>query len=253
MKTLVVYVFHQLNDRVNKFFEVIFKDDNIDFLVVCNSQSIKLSLPDYIKVLYRENIGYDFGGWSDGILTNDLYKQYDKFIFVNSSVIGPFLPSYYKGKWTDVYIDGLKNDGPKNDGIKNDVKLFGSTINCCFSVYGPKMIDAVKESHVQSYIFSMDREALDYLIENEIFTKKRYITDFVELVIKREFRMSRLIIEKGWNIGCLMDNYQGIDFTFKTINKQIEYLGDVMLPHNYNKVWTLKELVFIKGNRINFK
>jgi hypothetical protein len=113
------------------------------------------------------------------------------------------------------------------------------------------MIDPVNESHVQSYIFSMDREALDYLIENEIFTQKRYITDFVELVIKREFRMSRLIIEKGWNIGCLMDNYQGIDFTFKIINKQIEYLGDVMLPHNYNKLWTLKELVFIKGNRIN--
>jgi hypothetical protein len=241
MRTLVIYVFHQLNDRVNKFFDAIFKDTNIDFLVVCNSKSITLSLPDYVKVLYRENIGYDFGGWSDGILTNDLYKEYDKFIFVNSSVIGPFVPSYYKGKWTDVYIEGLKNE----------VKLFGSTINCCFSVYGPKMIDPVNESHVQSYIFSMDREALDYLIENEIFTQKRYITDFVELVIKREFRMSRLIIEKGWNIGCLMDNYQGIDFTFKIINKQIEYLGDVMLPHNYNKLWTLKELVFIKGNRIN--
>ena len=243
MRTLVIYVFHQLNNRVEDFFKCIFKDDDVHFLIVCNSQSIKLSLPDYIKVMYRENIGYDFGGWSDGILTHDLYKGYDNFIFVNSSVIGPFVPSYYKGKWTDIYIDG----------IKNDVKLFGSTINCCFSVYGPKMIDPVNESHIQSYIFSMDREALDYLIENEIFTKKRYITDFVELVIKREFRMSRLIIEKGWNIGCLMDNYQGIDFTFKTINKQIEYLGDVMLPHNYNKSWTLKELVFIKGNRINFK
>ena len=252
MRTLVIYVFHQLNDRVEQFLKTIFKDEDIDFLVVCNSKSIHLSLPDYVKVLYRENIGYDFGGWSDGILTNDLYKQYDNFIFVNSSVIGPYLPSYYKGKWTDIYIDGLKNDGLKNDGLKNDVKLFGSTINCCFSVYGPKMIDPVNESHVQSYIFSMDREALDYLIENEIFTQKRYITDFVELVIKREFRMSRLIIEKGWNIGCLMDNYQGIDFTFKTINKQIEYLGDVMLPHNYNKLWTLKELVFIKGNRIHF-
>lgn len=247
MRTLVIYVFHQLNDRVEGFFKAIFKDEDIDFLVVCNSKSIHLSLPDYVKVLYRENIGYDFGGWSDGILTNDLYKQYDNFIFVNSSVIGPFMPSYYKGKWTDIYIGGLKNGG-----LKNGVKLFGSTINCCFSVYGPKMIDPVSESHVQSYIFSMDREALDYLIENEIFTQKRYITDFVELVIKREFRMSRLIIEKGWNIGCLMDNYQGIDFTFKTINKQIEYLGDVMMPHNYNKLWTLKELVFIKGNRIKF-
>lgn len=240
MRTLVIYVFHQLNDRVNKFFDAIFKDENIDFLVVCNSLSVNLSLPDYVKVHYRENIGYDFGGWSDGILTHDLYKNYDNFIFVNSSVIGPFLPSYYKGKWTDIYIDGLKND----------VKLFGSTINCCFSVYGPTKIEPTKDSHVQSYIFSMDREALDYLIKNEIFTNKIYITDFVELVINKEIRMSRLIIENGWNIGCLMDNYQGIDFTFKTTNKQIEYLGDIMQSYNYNKLWTLKELVFIKGNRV---
>ena len=162
MRTLVIYVFHQLNDRVENFFKAIFKDDDVHFLIVCNSQSIKLSLPDYIKVLYRENIGYDFGGWSVGVLTNDLYKQYDNFIFVNSSVIGPFVPNYYKEKWTNIYINGLQNG----------VKLFGSTINCCFSVYGPKMIDPVNESHVQSYIFSMDREALDYLIENDIFTKK---------------------------------------------------------------------------------
>lgn len=240
MRTLVIYVFHQLNDRVNKFFDAIFKDENIDFLVVCNSLSVNLSLPDYVKVHYRENIGYDFGGWSDGILTHDLYKNYDNFIFVNSSVIGPFLPSYYKGKWTDIYIGGLSNN----------VKLFGSTINCCFSVYGPTKIEPTKDSHVQSYIFSMDREALDYLIKNEIFTNKIYITDFVELVINKEIRMSRLIIENGWNIGCLMDNYQGIDFTFKTTNKQIEYLGDIMQSYNYNKLWTLKELVFIKGNRV---
>jgi hypothetical protein len=242
MKTLVIYVFHQLNDRVNKFFDAIFRDDKIDFLIVCNSLSINLSLPDYIKVHYRENIGYDFGGWSDGILTHDLYKNYDNFIFVNSSVIGPYLPSYYKGKWTDVYIEGLKNG----------VKLFGSTINCCFSVYGPTKIEPDKHSHVQSYIFSMDREALDYLIKNEIFSNKVYTTDFVELVINKEIKMSQLIVKNGWNIGCLMDNYQGIDFTFKTANKPTEYLGDVMLHHNYNKLWTLKELVFVKGNRIIF-
>ena len=30
----------------------------------------------------------------------------------------------------------------------------------------------------------------------------------------------------------------------------INYLGDVMFNNYYNKTWTLKELVFIKGNRI---
>jgi len=243
-KTLVIYVFHKLNENVEYFFNnAIFKDDAIDFLIVCNSISLKLSLPnkDYVKILQRENIGYDFGGWSDGLLNNDLYKQYDSFIFVNSSVKGPYIPRDYKDHWTSIYLNGLTDT----------VKLFGSTINCCLSLYGPKAIDPVNESHIQSYIFSMKRDTLDYLIEERIFTKRRYITNFIELIIEREFKMSRLIINKGWNIGCLMHLYKDIDFTFKTQNKNINYLGDVMLPEYYNKLWTVEDLVFIKNNRIN--
>ena len=48
-----------------------------------------------------------------------------------------------------------------------------------------------------------------------------------------------------------MQLYKDIDFTFKTQNKDISYLGDIMLPEYYNKLWTLEELVFIKNNRIN--
>ena len=244
-KTLVIYVFHIYNENVDYFLNnAIFKDDSVDFLIVCNSISLKLSLPssikDYVKVLQRENIGYDFGGWSDGILTNDLYKEYDSFIFVNSSVKGPFVPSYYKEKWTSIYLNGLTDT----------VKLFGSTINCCLSVYGPKAIDPVNDTHIQSYIFSMKRDTLEYLIEEGIFTKKRYITNFIELILQREVKMSRLIIDKGWNIGCLMNLYKDIDFTFNKQNREISYLSDIMFPQYYNKLWTLNELVFIKNNRI---
>ena len=38
----------------------------------------------------------------------NIYKKYDYFIFVNSSVIGPYLPKNFKGNWTDIYINGLK-------------------------------------------------------------------------------------------------------------------------------------------------
>ena len=82
-KTLVIYVFHKLTPNVEHFFNnAIFKDDNIDFLIVCNSISLKLSLPikDYVKILKRENIGYDFGAWSDGLLNNDLYNKHNIFL-----------------------------------------------------------------------------------------------------------------------------------------------------------------------------
>ena len=59
------------------------------------------------NIEHLDNIGYDFGGWSDALLTNNLYENYDNFIFANSSVIGPFLPDYCKGKWSYKIINIL--------------------------------------------------------------------------------------------------------------------------------------------------
>ena len=147
-KCLVLYVFHIYNNRVRHFIDnCIFNDENVDFIIISNNKNNTFDVPHYVKTLFRDNIGYDFGGWSDALLTNNLYENYDHFIFVNSSVIGPFLSSYSKDKWTNVYINGLQNN----------VKLFGSTINTCR--------DPLRKSHVQSYIFSMDKQTLQYLIK----------------------------------------------------------------------------------------
>jgi hypothetical protein len=65
--------------------------------------------------------------------------------------------------------------------------------------------------------------------------------------------MSRKIIENDWNIGSLMNYYKGVDFRFKTKKPQdynIKFLDDVINDKDYkNRVWTLYEVVFIKGNR----
>ena len=96
--------------------------------------------------------------------------------------------------------------------------------------------------------------------------------------------MSRLIIEKNWNIGSLFKNYDGFDFTFsnqiiydKIIYDKIIYdiwnpiitktprekkplfldevdcYHDIMYPELEGKLWTRNELVFIKGNRDHVK
>jgi len=150
-KVLVLYVFHLYNERVKTFIDnCIFYDSDVDFIVISNDKNDMVKVPAYVKTLVRDNIGYDFGGWSDALLTNNLYRSYDKFIFVNSSVNGPFIPSYYTGKWTDIYINGLQKN----------IKLFGSTINTC--------CNPMHRAHVQSYIFSMGKECLQYLIDCEI-------------------------------------------------------------------------------------
>jgi hypothetical protein len=234
-RVLVLYVFHMYNDRVKHFIKnAIFKDDNVDFIIISNDKSITVSVPEYVKVLYRDNIGYDFGGWSDVILTDNLYKNYDYFIFANSSIMGPYVPSYYKGKWTDIYIDGLKDN----------VKLFGSTINTCHDPY---------KAHVQSYIFAIDKTTLQYLIDCNIFSMTNYAKTFNDAIWQKEVEMSRKIINNGWNIGSLFTYYKDIDFIFKTKKPNeytIKYLDDIMYPQYRNVLWNEYELVFIKGNRV---
>lgn len=234
-KTLVLYVFHEFNERVDMFIKnAIFYDENTDFIVISNNKYNKFEVPNYVKKLYRDNIGFDFGGWSEAILTDKLYNKYDYFIFVNSSVIGPFIPSYYTGKWTDIYINGLNDN----------VKLFGSTINT--------ILDPINKSHIQTFIFSMDKNTLKYLIDCEIFSMKKQYESFSDTIKYKEIGMSRKIIENGWNIGSLLPHYKNVDFTFKTkkpSDYNITFFGDFMFPDYCNKYWEKNELVFIKGNR----
>ena len=233
-RILVLYVFHILNYRVKKFIEkAIFYDSNVDFVIICNDRNIIFECPDYVKKIYRDNIGYDFGGWTEALLTNNLYKNYDYFIFVNSSVTGPFIPAYIEN-WTSIYINGLKDN----------IKLFGSTINTC---YKPE-----SASHVQSYIFSMDKSTLDYLIECGIFTINNNTNTYIETVYNKEILMSRKIIENGWNIGSLFKYYKNIDFSFKD-KKFSDYNlidhADISFGQHRNVLWNEYDLVFIKGNR----
>lgn len=236
-KILVSYVFHIYNKRVEYFINnSIFESENVDFLIICNDKNIDFNYPSFpnVSIMKRDNVGYDFGGWSDGILTNDLYKNYDYFIFVNSSVIGPFLKPEFVGKWTDIYINGLN---------KQNFKLFGSTIN---TIKNPYMF-----SHVQSYIFSTDKEALEHLIEEEIFTMRKYLTSFIDTILSKEILMSRKILNRGWNIGSLLLFYEGVNFTdSQTFNNYTITYDDVMFECYRGKLWNEYDLVFIKGNRI---
>jgi len=234
--TLVLYVFHEYNERVKYFMEnAVFLDKDVDFYIVCNNKHITFEHPYYIKILRRENIGYDFGGWSEALLTNDFYKKYDNFIFVNSSVIGPFLPSISTLKWTDIFLNGLTGE----------TRLFGATINT--------LRQPLDKSHLQSYIFCMNKETLEYLIQCKIFSLANHAKTMLEAIFNKEVMMSRKIIENDWNIGSLLPYYKGVDFRFKAKKPQfynVIFLDDVMFQGYYRKLWTEYDLVFVKGNRI---
>ena len=235
VKTLVLYVFHEMNERVELFINhALFYDVNVDFIMISNNRHNVFEVPYYVKKIFRCNIGYDFGAWSEVLLSNNLYQNYDNFIFANSSIMGPFLNNDYKGKWTDKYLNGLKDN----------IKLFGSSI-CAGK-------DPINTAHVQSYIFAIDKEVLNFLILQEVFCFTNIDVLLHETIYFKEILMSRKIIENGWNIGSLMKHYENVDFTFlnKTPNDyKINFFDDVMYFNFRNSIWDEYEICFIKGNR----
>ena len=249
MKTLILYIFHEYNERVKIFLEkCIFEDEKINFIIICNDLNYNLEVPKYVKLINRENKGYDFGGWSDALLIDNLYEDYDNFIFINSSVVGPFLKNDELKNWPNYFLSK----------INNDVKLFGSSINTCSKPH--------KASHVQSYLFCMNKETLKFLIDKEIFTMKHYTQTMRETIQTKEILMSRLIIKNNWNIGCLYPEcYADIDFRFKNIKyedlseKQKNYLKHKSLVTRKKALlddFDVYKLIFVKGNRdleINYK
>ena len=237
-KLLVLYVFHIYNKRVEHFINNgIFYDENIDFIVISNDKNNNFEVPHFVKKMFRDNVGYDFGGWSEALLTNNLYQNYDNFIFLNSSVIGPYIASYFTGKWTDIYLSGLKNN----------VKLFGSTIN---------LNNCQTSAHVQTYIFAMDKITLQYLINCEIFSITNYAKNFKEAIDNKEILMSVKIIQNGWNIGSLLECFKDVDFTFtkKSFAEcNLTVLDDPMYSYYRGAVWNETQLVFVKGNRVQIR
>ena len=230
MTTLVVYVLHQYTSLVKNFInKAIFQDDKVDFVIVCHNHSITFKVPPYVSLIYRENKGHDFGAWSEGLLKRK--KDYDYYICINSTADGPFTTQ----QWTDIYTSKLTDD----------IRLFGSTINCCTGPWCKEYPHYWSGPHVQTYVFSMTHDTLTYLSKEGIFSLTEYTTDKIQTVFEKEIGLSKKILDKGWNIGCLMHQYKGTDFRIPNE----EWLDDVMMASCENVYWTREELIFIKGNR----
>jgi hypothetical protein len=226
---------------------------NSDYIFVVNGES-SIIFPQNFIVLYRENAGFDFQAYTHVI--DDLNKkgqlhQYDYFIFINSSVRGPYINKHKLDNWQKTFIDM----------IKGNVKLVGTTINIlngsndCVNVFdeGLKIYEniGVKRpyTHVQSQMFVMDRECL-FFLKDKIFNNKD-IDDFMTVVINKEIMMSQYVLLNGWNIDCIASLYKGHDYRIikKDINPTSQ-CGDSYYPNCYfGKTLRPKDVIFFKTNR----
>lgn len=231
-KTLILYTFHELSSNVEFFIKhAIFQSDQYHFRFIINNENINyLELPFYSSCIIRKNIGpHDFGGWSEGLLRDDYYKKFNRFIFINSSVMGPFVKITEKENWVELFCQKLTNN----------VVLVGSTIN---TTREPRWL-----THVQSYAFAVTFEGIKILIENKIFCLEENLSKRNLIIEFKEIKMSRCILKNGYNIGSM---YPTIFDKFDFVNSVPEIQNDIcypkFLPATTNNVYLV---MFVKTER----
>ena len=66
-----------------------YNEPNVDYIIIVNGNKCSVDFQGYnVKVIFRENIGYDFGAYTHALEIQS--RPYDYYIFMNSSVRGPF-------------------------------------------------------------------------------------------------------------------------------------------------------------------
>ena len=145
----------------------------------------------------RENEGMDFAAHNvtiEYLRKKNQYSRYKYFIFLNSSIRGPFYPSYMPQgwQWTMAYTER----------IVNDVKLVSSSIVCLPNVdaggFGPK---------VESWAFGIDQEGLDLVTSAGVFYLRTCKLCDDGVVVLGEYGLSNTLLNKGFNIATLMSKY----------------------------------------------
>ena len=206
MKSVVIYTyFSSASSDYNLFFfvnkELSYKE-NIDYIIVINGYEYKKeiifpNLPN-LTIIRRENIGYDFGGHNCALThIKNTRKIYDYYFFMNSGVIGPIIPHYFKeSHWTNIFIKK----------INDRVKLVGTSIVCLLpddlGGYGPK---------VEGFFFMTDNIGLElFKKEGTIFCDHK---DKVSAILNGEYSLSTCILKNGYSIDCMLPRYQNIDWT----------------------------------------
>ena len=235
-RTLIVYVFGETHPEAKQnlaFFirTAVRQSDNADYYFILQQINNKIfdkrklpKLPSNAHYIQHENKCFDIGtiGWflSSGMIDKSKYKY---FIFLNSSVRGPFVVSYYDSPiWYTIFTRRL------NDHIR----LVGCTINC------------ERSPHVQSYLWALESQTLDFFLMNTtIFACHETKSD---TIASAEVDASRILLDSGYGIDSLMKKYQGVDFRYNGKAKCVIVLNPTVKTGLDEILLDMYEVVFIK-------
>ena len=270
-RILIIYAYYEKDNIYKNNLQYFLRKglhDTCDYIFVINgTSSVYIPQKSNIKVIQRSNEGYDFGAYNDALLQTNI-DNYDYFIFLNTSVRGPFMPSYVysRMKWYEPFINLLQNTSnnitdvrlvESRPEVKPEVKLVGTTINILNSSSSEhsQIFERITgfsrpHTHVQSQLFAMDNECLKYLISKNLFSSREY-NNMTEFIAHKEIMMSQLVLKNGWNISCMIPEYQKHDYRvlMNDINPAALHNDPCFTNSCFGRTLHPYEIIFIKTNR----
>ncbi|CAN8096355.1 unnamed protein product [Discula destructiva] len=263
-RTLILYAFSDTPDaRTNlRYFLRHGLHSAADFIFIMNGVS-KETLPTFqipdeasnIRVVLRDNTCFDIGAYGEVLRSEEqwtsvgwganripLWRRYKRFIMLNSSVRGPFLPHWGQGAcWSDLFVQR----------VTVDTKLVGLTANCWPTF------------HVQADIWATDFVGIDLLINPPPSGPNSTVDDFADKLapvglaacypdlsraVHAELGATRVMLEAGWKVDVMMSAFHGIANYSQVCDPQQQ--GDLLWKDKYfGTNLHPYETVFTKSNR----
>ncbi|KAK6541814.1 hypothetical protein TWF694_007595 [Orbilia ellipsospora] len=230
-RPLVLYAYKETeNARKNALFFITHGlHSAADFIFILNGPTnLTDSIPSSasnIRVIQREDKCFDMGAYGEVLNANDqrLVKRYNKFILLNASVRGPFMPTWSRECWSDAYLARITDTN----------KLVGMTYNC-----KPRRQEV--HPHIQSMILATDRTGISLLLPilSECFTSHMR-------AIYAEGNSTRAMWNAGFTATALMTSFSSKENYAHECNHTDVLGGGAyygMAVHPY-------ETIFMKANR----
>lgn len=187
-------------------------DSTLNYLVIIAGEcSLDLPSLDNIQYFFTENKNFDYGGYCTAIKNLGLWQQYDFYLFINSSVRGPFLPTYCKHDWAKLFIEQF-TDGVGIVGSAISITPSEHSISKMYhEKYGSLERNDHLIAHVQTTCYALSRKVLGQLIQLGFYDEDKKLNKD-EAVRDYEMRLSQLILDMDLNLRCILPEYNQIDY-----------------------------------------
>lgn len=200
-KTLITYVHYKRSDdsiyeeNLNFFLKLgLIDSPDYHFNIIINSDTGGESIPekDNISVIKGHNKGYDFGAYKQSLDSVNL-EDFNRYIFINDTCRGPFIPNYISKStnWVEMFLGE----------INSNVKLVGPTwFNAEYDEHLQEVVQLPRgcNTHIQSWCFGTDKNTIKDLIKNKIFDC--HGKSHQDVIFHHEIRMSQFLINQGYEV-----------------------------------------------------